>query len=126
MPTPTRGTAAATLAGAGVGLLVLALVMTVPVALGGAWGVLLAPLAGLGVALLVFRSLRRVCSTGDRGGRSLAVLGCGLLASIAVVGISFGGMLLLVPTLLLLLATAVTPAGPVRSAPRCPPPTPAP
>ena len=105
----TRGIAAATLAGAAVGLVVLALIVLVPVALEGAWGLLLAPLAGLGIAVLVFRSLRRVCSTGDRGARALAALGCLLLAATAVLGVSFGGVRLLLPTLLLILATAVTP-----------------
>jgi hypothetical protein len=105
----TRGKVAAALASLAVGLLVLALVYGVVVAVGGTYVVVVAPALGAGIAVGVWRSLRRFCMTGSRHAQCAALSGIVLMVAIAILGISFGGALLLVPTAILSLAAALTP-----------------
>jgi hypothetical protein len=105
----TRGKVAAALASLAVGLLVLALMYGVVVAIGGTYVVVVGPALGAGIAAGVWRSLSRFCTTGSRQAQRAALSGIVLLVAIAILGISFGGALLLVPTAILSLAAALTP-----------------
>ena len=104
-----RGKAAAALASLAVGLLVLAVAYGVVAAIGGAYQVVAAPTVGVGIAIGVWASLRRVCTTGSRTAQLRALAGIALLLVVAVLGISFGGALLAVPAASLALAAALTP-----------------
>lgn len=105
----TRGRAAAAVASLAVGLLVLAVAYGVVAAAGGAYLVVVAPALGLAIAVGVWASLRRMCTTGRRDAGVRAVAGIVVLLVVAVLGISFGGALLVVPAAALTLAAALTP-----------------
>ncbi len=103
------------MAAVAVALAALAIVQGAVFALSGAYLLVAAPLVGLPLALLVYRALHRVCTTGGRGARLEALAGTLVLTAIAILGMSFGGFPLLLPALLLAVAVAVTP-GPRRTA----------
>jgi hypothetical protein len=105
----TRGKAAAALASFAVGLLGFALAYGAFVAVGGAYLVVVAPASGSAIAVGVWTSLRRLCTTGSRHAERAALGGIILLVATAVLGISFGGALLLLPAAILALAAALTP-----------------
>jgi hypothetical protein len=109
MPGVTRGRAAAAVATFAVGLLVLAVAYGVVAAVSGAYLVVVAPALGLAIAVGVWASLRRLCSGGSRHARLTASAGIALLLVVAVLGISFGGALLVVPAAALILAAGLTP-----------------
>ncbi len=109
-----RGTLAATLALSAVVLLGLGVVQGIVSAFGGAYLLVVAPLAGLLVAIGVFHALRRVCRTGSRPARELAWAGVVFLLVGAFLGVSFGGFLLIVPAALLAVSAAITPRPPAR------------
>ena len=100
---------AAGLAGAGVVLAGLAVVQAAIFAVSGSYLLIVAPLVGLPIAVWVYRSLRQRCTSGDRSGGVVAASGVGVLVGIAIVGISFGGISLLLPAVFLALAVALTP-----------------
>ena len=106
---------AASLASLAVGLLVFALAYGVVVAVGGAYVVVVAPALGSGIAVGVWRSLRRLCTTGSRHAQRAALSGIVLLVAIAILGISFGGAFLLLPAAILALAAALTPRARART-----------
>ena len=104
-----RGRLAAIAAAAGVVLAALAVVQAAVFAATGAYLLIAAPLVGLPVALAVYRALHRLCSSGSRRAEATALAGISLLFSVAIMGISFGGIPLLLPAIVLALAAALTP-----------------
>jgi len=104
-----RGKLAAVTAGAGVGLCALVVIQSLAFAVTGAYLLVVAPLLGLVVAWEVYRALHRVCSTGRRRSQLGAFAGIWLLVALAWFGVSFGGVPLLLPALVLSLALALTP-----------------
>ena len=105
----TRGRIAAALATSAVALLVLAVASGVVLALQGAYLLLAAPVVGLWMGLGVWAALRRVCTTGSRCAQAIALSGIVLMPVVGILGVSFGGIALLVPAALFALARAVTP-----------------
>jgi len=112
----TRGQLAAVMAGGGVLLVGLTVVLGAVFAATGAYLLIVAPLIGLLVAWEVYRALHRLCSTGSRRAEATAFAGILLLVALAILGVSFGGFPLLLPAILLSLAAALTPrpASPAR------------
>ena len=104
-----RGNLAATVAGSAVLLTALAVVQGALAAIEGAHLLIVAPAAGLAVAVGVFGALRRFCRSGSRPARHLALAGIVLLVPCAFLGVSFGGLQLLVPAGLLAVAAALAP-----------------
>jgi hypothetical protein len=98
-----RGSAAAAVASFAVGLLVLAVAYAVVAAVRGAYLLVVAPAVGLAIAVGVW-SLCRMCTTGSRYAGPTALDGIVLLLVVAVLGISFGGALLVVPAAALMTA----------------------
>ena len=113
-----RGVLAATVAGSAVLLTALAVVQSAFFAPQGAHLLIVAPAAGLVVAVAVFGALQRFCRSGSGPARGLAIAGIAVLFPLAVLGVSFGGLQLLLPALLLAVAAALTPrpAGTVHPA----------
>ncbi|MEA2468622.1 MAG: hypothetical protein QOJ57_2748 [Thermoleophilaceae bacterium] len=111
----TRGKAAAALASLAIGLLILGVAYGIVAAFGGAYLLVVAPAVGAAIALGVWTSLRRVCITGSRRAELTALAGIALLLALAVLGISFGGALLVAPAASLALAAALTPRPPART-----------
>jgi len=105
-----RGRIAAGVAATAVGLAALAVVQAAVFAASGAYLLIVAPLVGLPLALAIYRTLHRLCSTGGRFARAEALAGSLALAAIAIVGISFGGFALLLPAVLLAIAAGLTPS----------------
>ena len=105
----TRGKLAAVTAGSGVLLVALAVVHGTILATTGAYLLIVAPLIGLPVAWVVYGALHRVCSTGSKRAEVTAFTGISLLVVLAVLGVSFGGISLLLPAIVLSLAAALTP-----------------
>jgi hypothetical protein len=104
-----RGAVAAGLAAAGVALAAMAIVAGFAFAVSGAPLLAVAPLLGLPIALAVHGALRRTCHTGSRAAQWGAAGGVVALVMLAVGGLSFGGIPLLLPALCLVAALAVTP-----------------
>jgi len=109
-----RGKLAALAAATGVGFAALVVGQAAAFAATGAYLVIVAPLAGLPVAVAVYRALHRLCTTGSRRAEVTAFAGIWLLIAVAIIGVSSGGFPLLVPAMFLALAAALTP----RPAPR--------
>jgi hypothetical protein len=104
-----RGKLAAIAAAAGVVLAALAVVQAAVFAATGAYLAIVAPLVGLPVALAVYRALHRLCNTGSRLAEATALAGIWFLVGVAIMGISFGGLPLILPAIVLALAAALTP-----------------
>lgn len=100
---------AAAMGAAGVAFAWVAVLWGVVLAWGGAPLLLVAPLCGLPVAAGVHALLRR-SRRGDGGPTlPLAATGIAALVALAIGGVSFGGLPLLVTAVLLALSAALTP-----------------
>jgi hypothetical protein len=104
-----RGKIAAGLAATGVALAVLAVLLGVVFAIAGAYLLIVAPVVGLPVAFAVYRALHRRCTTGSTRAAAAASAGILFLGAFAIVGISVGGLPLLLPAVFLAFAAALTP-----------------
>jgi len=104
-----RGRAAAALSTSAVVILAVAVLYRLRAATQGEYLLVVAPAVGMVVGLSVWGALRRLCTTGSRSAEAIAVGGVVVLPVVAIVGISFGGIALLLPAALLAVAGALTP-----------------
>jgi len=112
------GKLAAGMARAGVALVGLTVLQGAAFPASGAYLLIVAPLVGLLIAGWVYWVLHQRCTTGNRFSGFLAAIGIVLLVVIAIFGISFGGVSLLLPAVVLAVAAVLTPRA-AALAPSC-------